>query len=372
MIQSEEFKILIVDDTETNVLLLLTILRKSGFQLHTASNGLEALEKVATFRPDLILLDVMMPVMNGYETITKLKENPETADIPVMFLTALNDTENLVKGFSLGASDYIGKPFRREELLTRINYHLKLLDAKRTIQRQNLELERLIYARNKLYSIISHDLRSPIAGIKMLSEAINSSLPEGDAREGLLPLVNMLGKSADEVYDLLDNLLSWTRSQTGRIAYHPESIMLSQLVDTVVDMLTPLALGKGVLLKLGFIDPNLTVLGDEEMLKTIVRNIISNAIKFSFPEGVIELNVSEEGGVVTVSVSDQGKGIPADKQSELLNDSTHFTTFGTGQEKGSGLGLLLCKEFVNNHGGKLWFESQEDKGTTFFFTLNKA
>lgn len=372
MIQPEEFKILIVDDTETNVLLLMTILKKSGFQLHTACNGLEALEKVEQIHPDLILLDVMMPIMNGYETITKLKENPDTAEIPVMFLTALNDTENLVKGFSLGASDYIGKPFRREELLTRINYHLKLLDAKRTIQRQNVELEKLIYARDKSYSIISHDLRSPIAGIKMLSEAIKNSLPNGELGEEIAPLAHMLGRSADEVYDLLDNLLSWTRSQTGRFTYHPEQIVLAQIAETVIDMLTPLALGKGVTISCTPIDPLLMIEGDEEMLKTILRNILSNAIKFSFAGGNIHFEVGACEEFLKLSIADQGKGIPADKQSALLTEATHFTTYGTGQEKGSGLGLLLCKEFVQNHGGELWFESEENKGTTFFFTLKKA
>ena len=167
-VNPENYKILVVDDIATNVLLLKTILGKAGYRIVTATGGREALEKVESESPDLILLDIMMPDMNGYEVIERLKADERFCRIPVIFLSALHDSENIVKGFKMGASDYVSKPFNHEELITRVAHHMFIAEAQRVIVRQNEELQETLASRDKMYSVIAHDLRSPIGSLKML------------------------------------------------------------------------------------------------------------------------------------------------------------------------------------------------------------
>ncbi|MEG2151594.1 MAG: response regulator, partial [Bacteroidaceae bacterium] len=167
-INRADYKILIVDDVISNVLLLKVLLTNEHFCIATASNGHEALEQVGKEQPDLILLDVMMPDMNGFEVAKELKTNPETEEIPIIFLTALNGTSDIVKGFQVGGNDFISKPFNKEELIIRVSHQISLVAAKRIILRQTEELQHTIMGRDKLYSVIAHDLRSPMGSMKMV------------------------------------------------------------------------------------------------------------------------------------------------------------------------------------------------------------
>ena len=162
-INNHDYTILIVDDVDANVLLLRLLISKAGYKTMTALNGRDALETVKKHKPDLILLDIMMPVMDGHEVARKLKETPEYSDIPIIFLSALNSTEDVVQGFKFGAADYISKPFNKDELLTRINHQISLIEAQRIIQRQTEELRKTIIGRDKLHSAIAHDLRGRIS-----------------------------------------------------------------------------------------------------------------------------------------------------------------------------------------------------------------
>ena len=164
----EQYTILIVDDVVSNVLLLKVLLSKEKYNILTASGGKEAIAITMEKKPDLILLDVMMPEITGFEVAQKLKDNPETSQIPIIFLTALNSTEDIVNGFHAGANDFITKPFNKEELLVRVNHQISLVAAKRLILQRTEELRRTIVGRDKLYSVIAHDLRSPLASIKMV------------------------------------------------------------------------------------------------------------------------------------------------------------------------------------------------------------
>ena len=165
-IDHSDYKILIVDDVVSNVLLLKVLLKNEKFKTVTASDGLEAIQQAEKELPDLILLDVMMPQMDGFETAMHLKNNPTTAGIPIIFLTALNSTQDIVKGFQAGANDFITKPFNKEELLVRVNHQISLVAAKKLILERTEELRKTIVGRDKLYSVIAHDLRSPLASIK--------------------------------------------------------------------------------------------------------------------------------------------------------------------------------------------------------------
>ncbi|WP_455505465.1 hybrid sensor histidine kinase/response regulator [Coprobacter sp.] len=363
------YSILIVDDVLANVMLLQAILKKEGFRIRTASSGIDALKSIDEERPDLLLLDIMMPEMDGYETIMHIRSNPEIASIPVIFLTALDNSESIVKGFKLGANDYLSKPFKREELMIRVYYQLDLLDARRTILRQQEELQQIIVGRDKIYSVISHDLRSPIGSIKMMSNVMLSLIESGNDMSEFKDLLQMINKTSEEVYSLLDNLLKWTKNQLGSLKLSRQDIDIRAIVSDIRDIYTPIAVQKGISLIMP--DPVVPeiVSVDVEMVKTIIRNLISNAIKFTFEGGSITVNTGVQGKGLQITVKDTGQGIAPENQYKLLNSKSHFTTFGTNKEKGSGLGLLLCKDFAELHGGKLWFTSELGKGTTFYATI---
>ena len=380
-INPAEYKILVVDDVQSNVLLLKALLGREGFGIEYAMNGTEALEKVKSEHPDLILLDVMMPDMDGVEVAGRLKVEPEQAEIPIIFLTALNDSASVVKGFQLGANDFISKPFRREELLIRVEHQLSLVDARRIILRQTEELRKTIAGRDKLYSVIAHDLRSPMASIKMLCNTIMMSIDQQTVPGDVFEMLEMTNKTAEEVFSLLDNLLKWTKSQLGKLSNVPQPIDMVGLVDGVIEVFKPIAQSKSISLELNSEIEFVNVIIDIEMIKSVVRNLISNAIKFSHKDTVVMVHVKVQditnenatgegnGKEVLVTVSDKGCGIKKEDQGKLLNEATHFTTFGTDSEEGSGLGLLLCKDFVSKNHGRLWFTSEEGVGSNFNFTI---
>lgn len=380
-INPAEYKILVVDDVQSNVLLLKALLGREGFGIVYAMNGTEALEKVKSEHPDLILLDVMMPDMDGFEVAGRLKVEPEQAEIPIIFLTVLNDSASVVKGFQLGANDFISKPFRREELLIRVEHQLSLVDARRIILRQTEELRKTIAGRDKLYSVIAHDLRSPMASIKMLCNTIMMSIDQQTVPGDVFEMLEMTNKTAEEVFSLLDNLLKWTKSQLGKLSNVPQPIDMVGLVDGVIEVFKPIAQSKSISLELNSEIEFVNVIIDIEMIKSVVRNLISNAIKFSHKDTVVMVHVKVQditnenatgegnGKEVLVTVSDKGCGIKKEDQGKLLNEATHFTTFGTNSEEGSGLGLLLCKDFVSKNHGRLWFTSEEGVGSNFNFTI---
>ena len=367
-INPAEFKLLVVDDVQTNVLLLKALLSKEGYGILVANNGQEALEVIRNENPDLILLDVMMPGMDGFEVAERLKSEEYRCEIPIIFLTALDDTQSIVNGFKLGAGDFISKPFRKEVVMVRIKLQLSLVAGRRIIEEKNEELRKTIAGRDKMYSVIAHDLRSPMASMKMLLNTIMMSVEKDKIDPDIFDMLEMSNKTSEEVFSLLDNLLKWTKSQLGKLTVIPQKLDISGLADGVVEVMNSVAEVKHI--KLIRTDhESFFVYVDIEMIKSILRNLISNAVKFSNPDSEIKVGIKAEDGKVIVSVTDSGKGIKKEDQHKLLKDSTHFTTYGTNSEEGSGLGLLLCRDFARKNGGELWFESEENLGSVFSFSL---
>lgn len=362
-INRSDYKILIVDDVVSNVLLLKILLTNEKFQVCTANCGNACIEVAKKELPDLILLDVMMPDISGFDAAVVLKKDPDTKEIPIIFLTALNTPQDLVHGFKVGASDFLTKPFNKEELLMRVMQQISLVAAKRIIQQQNQELKATLNNRDKMYSVIAHDLRSPMASIRMvLNLVVASTTPELVGQE-LFELLDKANKESEEVHDLLDNLLKWTKSQTGRLNVVLQDLDLNDIIPGVVDIFEMIASTKHIKLDLQRPDAPLVVHADNDMLKTVVRNFMSNAIKFS-PEGAsIEIVMKEEGDFAKVSVRDHGVGIAADRLDSIFHKGE--TTYGTGGEEGSGLGLQLCQDFARKNGGDCTVESTEGEGSTF-------
>lgn len=367
-INPSEYKILIVDDVMSNVLLLKVLLTNEKFAIATASNGRQALEQVEKENPDLVLLDVMMPDMSGFEVAQHLKSNPNTADIPIIFLTALNSTADIVKGFQVGANDFISKPFNKEELIIRVTHQISLVAAKRLILSKTEELQRTIAGRDKLYSVIAHDLRSPMGSIKMVLNMLILNLPSEKIGAEMYELLTMANQTTEDVFSLLDNLLKWTKSQIGKLNVVYQDVDLVEVTDGVIEIFSMVASLKKI--RIHEMKPEkMMVNADIDMLKTVVRNLLSNAIKFSKENSEVLVKMEEVDGMAVVSVQDYGCGISEEGQKKLLHTDTHFSTFGTNDEEGSGLGLLLCKDFVVKNGGKLWFTSKEGEGSIFSFSI---
>ena len=367
-INPSEYKILIVDDVMSNVLLLKVLLTNEKFQIATASNGRQALDQVIKEKPDLVLLDVMMPDMSGFEVSQQLKANPEMAEIPIIFLTALNSTADIVKGFQVGGNDFISKPFNKEELIIRVTHQISLIAAKRIIVAQTEELRKTIIGRDKLYSVIAHDLRSPMGSIKMVLNMLILNLPSDTIGPEMYELLTMANQTTEDVFSLLDNLLKWTKSQIGKLNVVYQDIDMVEVTEGVIEIFSMVAELKKISIRLKT-PSKLEVYADIDMIKTVIRNLLSNAIKFSNEETEILVTVQEQEGMAVVSVKDSGCGIDEENQKKLLHTDTHFSTFGTNNEEGSGLGLLLCQDFVIKNGGRLWFTSVKGEGSIFSFSI---
>ena len=249
----------------------------------------------------------------------------------------------------------------------RVMHQIQLVAAKRIIIRQNEELKRTISNRDKMYSVIAHDLRSPMASIRMvLNLAVNVVSPDivGDEIFGLLDKAN---RESEETHDLLDNLLKWTKSQTGRLNVVYQDIDLDDIVPGAVDIFRMIAEMKKIDLKYIPAEEKLTVHGDNDMIKTIIRNFLSNAVKFT-PEGKgIEVFYKREGDFARICVRDHGVGIAPERVETIFHKGE--TTYGTGGEEGSGLGLQLCQDFARKNGGDAQVESTIGEGSTFSFTV---
>ena len=362
-----DYKILIVDDVISNVLLLKILLTNEKFQVCTANNGRACIEMTKKEHPDLILLDVMMPDINGFDTAVILKKDPETKDIPIIFLTALNSPQDLVHGFQVGANDFLTKPFNKEELVMRVTQQISLVAAKRIIEKQNAERKATLSNRDKMYSVIAHDLRSPMASIRMVLNLIVQSTSAETVGPELYMLLDQANRESEEVHDLLDNLLKWTKSQTGRLNVVLQDLDLNDIVPGVVEIFEMIAKTKNIKLELKKTDEALKVHADNDMLKTVLRNFMSNAVKFSPENSTIQIAMAKEGDFARVSVKDQGVGIAADRLGSIFHKGE--TTYGTGGEEGSGLGLQLCQDFARKNGGDCYVESVEGQGSTFSFTI---
>ena len=362
-INRSDYKILVVDDVMSNVLLLKVLLTNEKFQVITANGGNKCVEMAKSEHPDLILLDVMMPDISGFDTAVILKKDPDTADIPIIFLTALNAPSDLVHGFQVGANDFLSKPFSKEELIMRVMHQISLVAAKRIIVQQNDELKRTIGNRDKMYSVIAHDLRSPMASIRMVLNLVVNCLSREVVGDEIFDLIDKANRESEETHDLLDNLLKWTKSQTGRLNVVFQDFDLAEVVPGVVDIFVMIAETKHIELKLDMGASPVMVRADKDMLKTVIRNFISNAIKFSNEGSSIDIFVTVQDKFAKINVRDHGVGISEDRLHNLFRAGK--TTYGTNNEEGSGLGLQLCQDFAEKNGGSVCVESVQGEGSTF-------
>jgi signal transduction histidine kinase len=384
--------ILIVDDEPENLKLLSLLLIENGYKVRAAKTGKEALSSIQFSLPDLALLDIKLPDLSGFDICKNIKSDVSTKELPVLFLSALKESNDIVYGFEVGAQDYITKPFNIKEVLARVNTHMQLyllrkeLEAKaielkiandklekeiaisqqvELMRQKNNEIAELNAAKDKFFSIIAHDLRGPFVGFLGLTSFFQNPEISFDEMKRYGELLN---KSANNLFKLLENLLTWARMQRGAVEFNPNIYKLCDVVKQNEVFLNDYAAKKKIELTMQIPEP-LEVYADIEMLNTILRNLISNGIKFTRIGGKVIVTAKEKDNEILISIQDFGIGMNGKILNGLFKIDQKTARPGTEKESSTGLGLLLCKEFVEKHGGKVWAESEEEKGSIFYFTL---
>lgn len=352
--------ILIVDDNPMNLLLTSHVLENEGYATLTADDGRTALKELEKQTPSLILLDVMMPEMDGYEVCRLINANEEWTEIPIIFLTANAQTENLVEGFKAGGVDYITKPFKGEELLVRVKNHLELADSKKMIVEMNK-------SRDKLYSIIAHDIRSPLSGILQTVDAIDQGYFDPNS-DDFRELIHHLKIRTKETSTLLTSLLQWTRLQSEEIQLDLKQNDISVVIKSCIQLLEANAHDKDIRLIYEDTLPGVCIY-DEVSMHTVIRNIISNAIKFTPISGSITIKINQTGTELQISIQDTGIGMSDEVIKTIFERNQHFSSSGTANEQGTGLGLMLVKDFVKKNNGQIMVNSTIGQGTIFTISL---
>ncbi len=361
------FSVLVVDDSRDSLNVVSNFLKHEGYQIVLSLDAEDAMRSLRINDIDLILLDVMMPGTDGFTMCRQLKKDERLADIPVVFLTAKTDTSDLVEGFRAGGADYITKPFQREELIARINNHVALADAKRRIMQQAEQIQKVNRTKDRLYSVIAHDIKTPFSNISMLI----STLAEGYLEPGSAEykeIIQNINNASQETYALLKDLLLWTRTQTGDLEMAPESIRLNKLVHSAIHFFKPNAATKNIALHMD-VPEDLLMKADRNMMQSVLQNLISNAIKFTNEKGDVHISARKKANNIVIEIKDTGVGIPEESMKKLFVEEGQVTTRGTNDEKGSGLGLLLVKDFVQRNNGIIDLESIPGEGTTFILNF---
>lgn len=352
--------ILIVDDEDKNLILLEAVLNTKGYDILMLKNGMDVAESVEKNIPDLVLLDIMMPGMDGFEVCQHLKTNEITKDIPVIFLSAIMDADSVVKGIELGAVDYITKPFRIPELLARVEMHIRLKKTQQALKVAN-------DTKNKFFNIIAHDLKNPFSTLLSYSETLIKKFDRYDD-ERKIKMISNIHKASKLTYELLENLLDWSRQQSGLLEKKPEMIDLYHLVYSNIELVNQKAASKSIHIS-SSLKPDTLAFGDSYMINLVLRNLISNALKFTGANGKIQVGCKTSKLYQEITVSDSGVGIVEEKIKNLFKIDVHNKSLGTHKETGSGLGLILCKEFAEENGGKINVISKPGEGSIFSFSI---
>ena len=319
-------------------------------------------------RPDLILLDVIMPKIEGFELCEKIKGHAAYKDIPVIFLTGKVNVTDKVRGFEVGGVDYVTKPFNEQELIARIQTHVELRRARNQIEQQAENLRQSNALKDRMFSIIGHDLRSPLSAAKLKMDFIMRGIIDPKTDQFVDETVFELLKTMDEALSLLQNLLGWAKSESNQIQVIPEHLDLGDIVEQTFRLLKLGSEHKKITL-INNIPQETYVHADLNTTKTVLRNLLSNAIKFTPVNGEIKVNSVSKKDRTIIEVQDNGQGIPSEDIPKILNPKEHFSKLGTEKEPGTGLGLVLCQNFVNKNGGTLKIKSTLGKGSTFYFDL---
>jgi len=366
--------ILLVDDTPDNLRLLSTMLTEQGYEVRSVINGAMALMGVQAEPPDLILLDINMPQMNGYEVCQQLKSGDRTREIPVIFISALEDVLDKVKAFAVGGVDYITKPFHVEEVLARIENQLTICRLQKQLKSQNaqlqqqmLELQELNSLKEEFLHAVSHDLRTPIMGTLLVLKNLQSK--SGETVPISRSILERMIHSSDRQLNLLNSLLEAHSNEMRGILLCCEPVQLNPMIQDLTADLEPLFTKNQVKL-INLIPLDLPcVNGDTLQLRRVFENLLTNALNHNPPGLTLTLRAIVEEEMIYCTVEDNGVGIER-SHCDLLFE--RYVRGSRTRSIGVGLGLYLCRQIITAHGGQIGVNSTPGTGTTFWLTLPLA
>ncbi len=354
--------VLVVDDNPANIQVVGVTLLKNNISVSMATDAYKALDSLKVKKPDLILLDIMMPVIDGFKLLAMLKENPETADIPVIFLTARASTEDIVEGFERGAVDYITKPFSAAELISRVSTHLKIKKLQDQVNERNKALEILNNEMNELIGITAHDLKNPIYSILMQAKNMKDSC---DNYEEAVEFVDGIITASDRMLILIKKILEMNAAEQGKLATNITPNNIIEISKQLIEVFRERANAKGIQLHLVVEELIHHVLTDAKLFRQILDNLLSNAIKYSPFNKNIWIKLYEENEKACVSVRDEGPGLSEDDQRKIFQKFCKLTPQPTAQESTTGLGLSIVKKYLEMINGEIEVVSKLDEGSNF-------
>ncbi len=389
----KQLKILLVEDNPGDVYLIQELLRTSGlhYLVERASTLSDAVNLAGCQDFDVVLLDLGLPDSFGLDTLRKFQALKLNA--PVVVLTGLDDEEIAITTVKEGAQDYLIKSnLTGDNILRAIRYGIErkklfreLAAATEALQKLNEELDQKVRTRtqelenyaaelkelnatkDKFFGIIAHDLKNPLSSLIGASELLINYANQLD-KDNILNISMLLHGSAQQGYSLLENLLEWSMTQTGKLEFSAQKMILNEVINDTISIFKTQATNKNVELH-SRINGILEAEFDINLISSVLRNLLSNAIKFTPKNGKVVVVAHKVQDNIEICVRDTGIGMPENIGNNIFRIDVNYTREGTEQEKGTGLGLLLCREFVERHGGKIWVESKLGEGSEFKFTI---
>ena len=356
--------VLVVDDTIDNLRLLSDILDHRGYEVRAVTSGAQALLAAAADPPDLILLDITMPDMDGYEVCRRLKAQPASRDVPVIFLTALNETADKVKGFDIGGVDYVTKPFQVEEVLARVQTHVALRQAQVALAESYTHLRALEQFRDDLVQMIVHDMRSPLTALLLRLRFLGhppATLSEQQAED-----LRAAIQSAQALTRMTDDLLDVSRLEEGRMPVERSVWDLTRMARDVCAALAAMDRDRSIDVES---TAAIEATCDGGLVRRIMENLVSNGIRHTPAGSRLRVSIASADGRVRVAVHDEGDGVPQEARARIFEK---FGTLETRHERiypSFGVGLAFCKLAVEAQGGTIGLDSREPIGSTFWFEL---
>jgi signal transduction histidine kinase len=421
---NKDIKILIAEDSLTQAVKLQFILQKNGYRVTLARNGREALEIFRKEKPDILVTDIVMPEMDGYELCRHIKFDENFKDTPVVLLTTLSDPKDIIRGLECRADTFITKPYREDFLLSRINYILvnrelrkefltqpdivisfreqkyvinsdrlqiidlllstyenainknqeleeanrELVRIKSELEDRNKELQRSNEEKNQLLGMAAHDLRNPIGAIMSYSEFL---LEEDKIKEDetYVDFISTIKETSEFLLHLVNEMLDISIIESGKLKLNLSKVDFIYLVNHNITINSVLSEKKGINILFDHDNNIPDIIIDPHKMEQVLNNLISNSVKFSYPGSKVEILIKKEANLLITSVKDEGKGIPEEEFSRLFKPFSRTSVQATGDEMSTGLGLAIVKKIVEGHGGKIWVESNVGKGSTFYFSL---
>jgi hypothetical protein len=417
--------ILIVEDSPTQREQLRFILEQNGYAVRTARDGKAALEEIHGKRPEMVISDIVMPELDGYSLCRIIKGEPELKDIPVMLLTNLSDPQDVIKGLQAGADNFLTKPYNEHFLLSRISYILlnkelragsassdmgidiyfggqkyfinsnrmqiidlllstyenaiqknselaeanqQLLSMHREIGKKNQQLEKLNEDKDRFLRIAAHDLRNPVSAILSFSMIL---LEEAGGRfnENEMEFLTIIQQSSEFVLKLLNELLDLSVIESGNVNLNISEKDLVDLIKNNISLNRVVAERKNIKITFNSDVRELNLQIDIVKIEQILNNLISNAVKYSFPDSEVDVLLTKNERQAIIMVIDRGQGIPLEDREKLFQPFAKTSVRSTAGERSTGLGLSICKKIVEAHQGKIWFDSEVNKGSTFYVAL---